>query len=469
MNEKPLYKLIEYLDETFLYDTNTNEVISISRDLYKHLKKANESTLLSNPTEIKSEIEKLISKSYLDSNKPSVIKHPQTYFIKSLLGNLKKITLQVTQACNFKCRYCGYAGENYLNRHHNGQSMTWDVAQNAIDFFIANSINTSVVYVGFYGGEPLLELELIKKCIEYIEQKLYGKKIEYYITSNGSLINEKVVELVNRYPIHLTISLDGPKEMHNKNRRYAMNGGSTYDDVIEAIRYLKNNVSDYKNKVTINSVIDQQENYYTYYSYFNTENAVSDIFHSENLIDDSRLNRNISISNNYLIPYTRQTINSYIKLLSEEYSTDAVTYSILKDIEELSDRFTPTDKLSDTFHHAGPCVPGYNRLFVTVDGTLFPCEKCSENSKALKIGDIFNGYDYSAIEEILNIGWLTEEQCKNCVIMRHCTVCAQQIDDICGLSVERKLSHCKNQEQVFIRNLKKYIILSKIGLINKEK
>ena len=186
MNEKPLYKLIEYLDETFLYDTNTNEVISISRDLYKHLKKANESTLLSNPTEIKSEIEKLISKSYLDSNKPSVIKHPQTYFIKSLLGNLKKITLQVTQACNFKCRYCGYAGENYLNRHHNGQSMTWDVAQNAIDFFIANSINTSVVYVGFYGGEPLLELELIKKCIEYIEQKLYGKKIEYYITSNGS-------------------------------------------------------------------------------------------------------------------------------------------------------------------------------------------------------------------------------------------------------------------------------------------
>ena len=140
----------------------------------------------------------------------------------------------------------------------------------------------------------------------------------------------------------------------------------------------------------------------------------------------------------------------------------------MNDIEGLATKFAPADKIGYTFHHAGPCVPGYNRLFVAADGTLFPCEKCSENSQTLKIGDVFKGYDYLAIERLLNIGRLTEERCKNCVIMRHCSICAQQIDDINTLSTERKVVLCLDQERLFVQNLKKYIILSKIGLINED-
>lgn len=460
-----IIKLIDYMDKKYLYDANCNRIVEITEELYTELKK---SAGLSENSRVKEEIENLINKGYLKNCFPEKIEHSYTPFVSTTLNNLKKVTLQVTQACNFKCRYCGYAGDNYLNRKHNGLSMSWETAKRAIDFYIQHSKSSPIAYFGFYGGEPLLEIDLIKECIEYIEDILKGREITYFITTNGTLINDKVVELLNKYAVILAISLDGPEKLHNKNRRYAINGKETYADVIKGIDYLRKNVSDFNNKVKINSVIDQQENYLSYVHFFDKNEDVSDIEHEESTIDDSRLSKNIVPSKEYFKTYNRAVINTYINLILERETNSAMTKAILNDIYTLAMAFKVSDNFGHRFHHGGPCVPGYNRLFVTVNGELFPCEKCSENSKVLRIGTIFDGYDYKTIERILNIGQLTEERCKKCVVARHCSICAQKIDDIDKLSVARKLTLCQMQEKELEHKIKKYIFYSKVGLIEEE-
>lgn len=464
-----IIKLIEYMEEKYLYDANCNRVVKITDELYTELKRnENRSELLEGNSKVKEELDSLISKGYLKDCFPKKIEHPFTPFIKTTLNNLKKMSLQVTQACNFKCRYCGYAGDNYLNRRHNGLSMSWETAKRAIDFYIQHSKSAPVSQIGFYGGEPLLEIDLIEKCIEYIEESLKGRENEYYITTNGTLINDKVVELLNKYTIHLAISLDGPENLHNKNRRYAINGKETYADVIKGINYLREKVPDFSDKVRINAVIDQQENYSLYEQYFNNEKGICDILHDESIIDDSRLSENILTSKEYLKTHDRSVINAYINLILGKENRDASTRAIIEDMDKLSSEFLVSDDFDYRFHHGGPCVPGYNRLFVTANGELFPCEKCSENSKVLGIGNIFEGYDYEAIDRILNIGRLTEERCKKCVALRHCSICAPQIDDINELSVVRKLTLCKIQENELEQKIRRYIFYSKVGLLEED-
>lgn len=463
-----IIKLIDYMGGKYLYDANCNRVSKISNDLYDVLKKCSALESAKDDPTTKAEIEMLLNEGFLENRAPEIIEHENVPFVKTFLNHLKRMTLQVTQACNFKCRYCGFAGDNYLNRHHNGLSMSWETAKKAIDFFFIHSMGSENVNLGFYGGETLLELDLITKCIEYTEEMFKGRHITYYITSNGSLINEKVVSLVNEYNVKLTISLDGPEHLHNKNRRYAINGRETYQDVIRGINYLRENVPRFKDKIMINAVIDQQENYLPYFHFFEENDAVRGINHSESIIDDSRLSRTIFISKDYQTTHDREKINAYINALLGKESYNNVSKEILDDIDANKENFMQTDGFGRRFHHNGPCVPGYSRLFVNVKGELFPCEKCSENSKVMCIGNIDDGYYYEVIKKLLNIGSMTEKQCKKCVAARHCNICAVQIDDIDDLSLKQKQIRCQIQERNLEETIKRYIFFCKVGLLKEE-
>lgn len=72
------------------------------------------------------------------------------------------------------------------------------------------------------------------------------------------------------------------------------------------------------------------------------------------------------------------------------------------------------NRLPEVFHHGGVCVPGTRKLFMDIQGNLFPCEKCSETSPVMKIGNVEEGFYIKHVEQLLNIGKLSEERCKNC-------------------------------------------------------
>lgn len=455
MSFKPFVKAFEFCNKYFIYEVNTNDTIKISRELYNYLKHSNNIITDDVDDTVKNEVDALMEQGFLIDKYPCTIEHTETPILKSVLTNhLVKMTLQVTQSCNFKCRYCGYAGDSYLNRNHSNLSMTWETAKKSIDFFISHSGMSSIAQIGFYGGEPFLELDLITRCIEYCEEKMAGKKINYYITTNATLINQKVIDLLNKYDIFLSISLDGPKELHNKNRRFAINGEGTFDKVFASIKLLCENVVDVSKKVNINAVVDREENIEEYYKFFENDLFTSNgIIVKYNYIDDSLLSDNIPNSEEFVYGVKKNILDKYLRYYLSKDNYDESFNDIEKDFEKYQ-------SLPDTIHHGGPCIPGASRLMVTVAGNFMPCERCSENSSVLNIGNVYTGFDFERVSDLLNIGKLTEDKCKKCFAIRNCKICASRIDNIKSLSVKHKLKLCEQQKSELIENLKRHIIIS---------
>jgi uncharacterized protein len=115
-----------------------------------------------------------------------------------------------------------------------------------------------------------------------------------------------------------------------------------------------------------------------------------------------------------------------------------------------------TIEVPDSYHPAGPCMPGSRRLFVTIHGELFPCERVSETSKVCRIGTIDTGIDMEKARKILNIGRLTEEACLNCWATRFCGSCVASSDNGNEMDKKLKLSYCKDFLADAESKLKKY-------------
>ena len=117
----------------------------------------------------------------------------------------------------------------------------------------------------------------------------------------------------------------------------------------------------------------------------------------------------------------------------------------LSDLRSSIDRFRESAYLPETFAPGGPCLPGKSRLLITADGQFFPCERVNESAH-MRIGNLTNGFDFEAINRLLNIGSLTEERCKTCWAIRRCSICAKMCDDGEKLSADRKLRYCENSK-----------------------
>jgi uncharacterized protein len=201
-------------------------------------------------------IKKLIEQNYIVSSKAEEIIHPKDKLISSYLDNaIRMITLQITQQCNLRCKYCTYSG-SYLNRNHSNQEMKLETAKKGIDFIINHSKDLNNIAIAFYGGEPLLKLDFIKECIAYARQQGEGKEIEFYMTTNGTLLNQEAVEVLHINKVRLTISLDGPKEIHDKNRVF-INGVGSFDKILSNIEAMMEQYPNYVKKyVGFNVVMD---------------------------------------------------------------------------------------------------------------------------------------------------------------------------------------------------------------------
>ena len=189
MNNKPFIHLFRTPLGFYFYDVNTNEIVEVDHQIYRYLEVGeNESS-----EQIQSRISSLKMRGYLKEKHVEQTKHPVTellpFYAESKIGQL---ILQVTQNCNLRCNYCVYSG-GYDTRMHNNKRMSFEMAKKSIDFLKLHSRNQERVIIGFYGGEPLLEFSLIKKCVEYAESTLKGKKIEYSTTTNATLLNDEVI------------------------------------------------------------------------------------------------------------------------------------------------------------------------------------------------------------------------------------------------------------------------------------
>ena len=149
---------------------------------------------------------------------------------------VKALCLHIAHDCNLACRYC-FAGEGEY--HGERALMSYEVGKQALDFLVANSGNRRNLEVDFFGGEPLLNFQVVKDLVAYGRslEKEHDKHFRFTLTTNGVLLNDDVMDFVNREMDNVVLSIDGRKEVHNRMRPFR-NGGGSYDLIVPKFQKL---------------------------------------------------------------------------------------------------------------------------------------------------------------------------------------------------------------------------------------
>ena len=254
----------------YIYDVNTDAILRVSDACYERICQ-NDFT--------GNEIYRLQEQGYLKHNRVQISENPAIEMLDEYYrSELHSLTLQVTQQCNLRCEYCIYSGK-YENREHRNCKMTFESAKAGIDYIFSHSEHRNRLMFGFYGGEPLLNFRLIEKAVEYIQTRnTENKLIEYYMTTNGTLLTSRVMEFLVKHDFHLTVSFDGPQCVHDKRRRYINNVG-TYNDVINILRkFKKEYLRYYEQNIDVNTVIVPDEEAVKIFDYYRVEPLFEDIW-----------------------------------------------------------------------------------------------------------------------------------------------------------------------------------------------
>jgi len=177
-----------------------------------------------------------ISKEYLVSEDFSFKFGYDNEKIRAKLDSeLDTLILEATQDCNLRCTYCIYGGNYKGERNHKPITMSKDIAQKSIDYFLEHSKNKRPLRaVSFYEGEPLMNFKIIENAVERCKKE---DRTIISISTNGLLL-QKYADYIREENINVAISLDGPKEIHDKNRK-SSNSKPTFDIIMKGVEGYK--------------------------------------------------------------------------------------------------------------------------------------------------------------------------------------------------------------------------------------
>ncbi|MCI8872690.1 MAG: radical SAM protein [Lachnospiraceae bacterium] len=439
---KPLICPIKTPLGYYFYETQRNEIITVNEEIYERITNWDsvEKMKYSERNE-KTEyaINELKELGYLNEPYIEKLEHPATRYLDIMLERkVSKILLQLTQKCNLRCHYCVYSEEKNLGtRSHSNKNMSYETAKKAIDFYMNHSVDCEEKVIGFYGGEPLLQFDLIKRIIDYCNKTFRGHRILYTITTNGTLLTDEIIDFLVKNRVSITVSLDGPKEIHDKNRKYINNEGS-YDTVMKNLKKLKTKCDNEK-QCSVNMVIDTDNEYKKISDFFN-EPIIKNIRVRWNIVEED--NNVKAVNEQFISNFEYQTFLGYVRYLRENnfVAPDGLVQGEFENRAIVDSHFN-SYFLPNITAPGGPCIPGKLRLMVDCDGKFFPCERISETSICTNIGSLDDGFDNEKINSLLNIAQLTEE-CKNCWAFSLCSVCAKQAVNKDKLCVESKRKQC---------------------------
>lgn len=357
----------------------------------------------------------LINNNFRDIKKPCQfeIKYPYSKdeLICMFTSRVKSVTLAVTEQCNLRCKYCGYMPK-YIDDNYQLKEMSKETAIKAIDFLMENSDESELCNISFYGGEPLLKLDLIEECIEYVKNKYPFKKPFYNITTNAVLLDDKVTDFLIENDIRLNISFDGPKESLDK-YRVDFNECSSFERVYKNILRLYNkNPEFFKKNVVYNVVLF---------------NGVSkELYESIDNLWKSDVNMISLMETEYFKKERDESDNNKSEEKIDMKSYDFAFKNMLKGMKKYYNSFNSTS-CGNIILPGGFCIPGVRNDFVTAEGKIIVCEKVDESKEIFDIGNVYSGVDINKVEKLIDETLRSVEKCKCCWAAKFCKICFKDI------------------------------------------
>lgn len=324
---------------------------------------------------------------------------------KKTSGVIKALCLHIAHTCNLNCSYCFASQGNY---HGDRAVMSFEVGKRALDFLIENSGSRRNLEVDFFGGEPLMNFDVVKQLVEYARsvEKEAGKNFRFTLTTNGVLVDDDVIEFSNREMSNVVLSLDGRKEVHDRFRvDYAGNG--SWEKIVPKFQKF---VEARGNK-----------NYYMRgtFTHYNPD-----------FLEDIKTMLDLGFTELSMEPVVCAPD-------SPSALTDEDLPIVLDQYEKLAELMLKKHKEGKlfTFYHymidlkGGPCIykrisgcgSGTEYMAVTPWGDLYPCHQFVGEEK-FKLGDIWNGVDNTEIQndfESCNV--YARPECKDCWAKLYCS------------------------------------------------
>ena len=318
---------------------------------------------------------------------------------------IKAMCLHIAHDCNLRCDYCfaskgDFGGERKL--------MPFEVGKSAIDFIIKHSEKRKNIEIDFFGGEPLMNFPVVKKIVEYARniEKQNNKNFRFTITTNGMMLNEKIIDFINKEMSNVVLSLDGRKEINDKLRKRVDNSGC-YDKIVPLYKelvgkrgqenyYIRGTFTKY-NLDFVNDVLDFIENGFL-------QTSIEPVVCDENL------------------PYA----------INEEDLE-----KIFLEYEKLANIIIEKKKKGESFNffhfmldlEQGPCLIkrikgcgcGNEYIAVTPEGDIYPCHQFV-GMKEQKMGNVLSDeLDEDKKNYYSNITVLSKKECINCWAKYYCS------------------------------------------------
>ena len=446
----------------YVYDREVNSLLSVSnKEEFESFKRIEQGMDTDKDWLL---LNRYAKQGYLKETSLKEIVHPATPYLKfHLTKHVSQLTLQVTQQCNLNCSYCIYSGSYENQRTHGDKKMPLDIMQRSVDFVMERSTGAKDLILGFYGGEPLIEIENIKKCVEYVEKNYGDRSISYTVTTNGTLFADEVVQFLDDKKFSVMISFDGPKDLHDQNRVFH-DGRGSFDVIIDNIKKIKEKYPIFFKRIVFMSTVAPGTDLACVNDYFEADDILSDTMVTRNIVSPYSAKEEIVYDDLYGITDTYQHMKVLLAALGI-YSKNKISKLYSTSLTEAEVFYLGLSKtgIFEKYHPSGPCLPGVLRPFVDIAGNIFPCERVGEGSELMKIGHIDTGYDIDKADAVLNVGRLTEAECKKCWNFLHCGLCVSACEGEKEFSRERRLKNCKISMNNTLNSLKIICLLLENG------
>ena len=318
---------------------------------------------------------------------------------------IKALCLHVAHTCNLNCEYCFASQGKY---HGDRALMSFEVAKQAIDFLIEHSGSRKNLEIDFFGGEPLMNFDVVKEITAYCRsiEKEKGKNFRFTLTTNGVLLDDEVIDFANKECHNVVLSLDGRKEVHDRLRK-TVNGNGSYDLIVPKFRHF----------------VERRGNkgYYIRGTFtHNNTDFTNDIFHMADL------------------GFTELSMEPVVCPPDDPY---ALTYDdlpvLFEQYEILAKDMLRREKEGKpiTFYHymldlnAGPCIykrisgcgSGTEYMAVTPWGDLYPCHQFVGNTEYL-LGNVYDGVTNPAVQDEFKLcNAYARPDCKDCWAKLYCS------------------------------------------------
>ena len=318
---------------------------------------------------------------------------------------VKALCLHIAHDCNLACKYCFAEEGEYHGRR---ALMSFEVGKKALDFLIANSGNRINLEVDFFGGEPLMNWNVVKQLVEYgrSQEKEHNKKFRFTLTTNGVLLNDEIMEFCNREMSNVVLSLDGRPEVNDRMRPFR-NGKGSYELIVPKFQK------------------------------FAKSRGEKDYF-----VRGTFTRNNLDFGNDVLhyadLGFEKLSMEPVVAAPEEPYSIrEEDLPQIMDEYDRLAKEFVKRQKEGRGFKFfhfmldlsQGPCVAkrlsgcgsGTEYLAVTPWGDLYPCHQFVGNEEFL-LGNVDTGVVNTKVRDEFKLcNVYAKEKCKNCFARFYCS------------------------------------------------